>query len=101
MLAPFVPHFAEELWSVLGHAGGVEAAGWPSFDASAAVDEELLVVLQVNGKLRGKVTVAAGADQESIQQAALADSRIQAHLEGKAVRKVIYVPGKLLNIVVS
>ncbi|GAM08180.1 leucine--tRNA ligase [Geobacter sp. OR-1] len=101
LLAPFVPHFAEELWRVLGHEGGVEVQGWPRYDASAAVDEELLVVLQVNGKLRGKVTVPADATQESVQQAALADPKIQMHLEGKAIRKVIYVPGKLLNIVVG
>jgi leucyl-tRNA synthetase len=101
MLAPFAPHFAEELWCELGHKGGVEAQGWPKFDAAAAVDEELLVVLQVNGKLRGKVTVPAGTTQESVQQAAFADSRIQSYLEGKEIRKVIYVPGKLLNIVVG
>ncbi|MBT0662973.1 leucine--tRNA ligase [Geobacter pelophilus] len=101
MLAPFVPHFAEELWHILGHEGGVEVHGWPKYDAAAAVDEELLVVLQVNGKLRGKVTVPADATQESIEQAALADPKIQVYLEGKTVRKVIYVPGKLLNIVVG
>jgi len=101
MLAPFAPHFSEELWSELGHEGGVEATGWPKFDAAAAVDDELLVVLQVNGKLRGKVTVPVGTTKETVQQAAFADPRIQTWLEGKEVRKVIYVPGKLLNIVVG
>ncbi len=101
MLVPFVPHFAEELWEMLGHAGGVEATGWPVYDPTAAVDDELLVVLQVNGKLRGKVTVPAGVTQEAVQQAALSDPKIQGYLEGKAIRKVIYVPGKLLNIVVG
>jgi leucyl-tRNA synthetase len=99
MLAPFVPHFAEELWESTGHQGGVETAGWPKYDAAAAVDEELLVVLQVNGKLRGKVTVPVDANQESVERMALADPKIQGHLEGKTVRKVIYVPGRLLNIV--
>jgi leucyl-tRNA synthetase len=101
MLAPFAPHFAEELWHELGHNGGVEAQGWPKFDPSAAVDEELLVVLQVNGKLRGKVTVPAGATQEAVQSAAFADPKVQVYLEGKTIRKVIFVPGKLLNIVVG
>jgi len=101
MLAPFVPHFSEELWQSLGNGGGLEQAGWPSFDPEAAVDEEMLVVLQVNGKLRGKVTVPVDATQETVQQMALADPKIQIHLEGKSVRKVIYVPGKLLNIVVG
>ena len=61
LLAPFVPHFAEELWECLGHAGGLEKAGWPSFDPSAAVDEELLIVVQVNGKLRGKLVQLTNA----------------------------------------
>ncbi len=101
MLVPFVPHFAEELWETLGHVGGVEAKGWPAYDAAAAEDEELLVVLQVNGKLRGKVTVPVGVTQETVQQLALSDPKIQIYLEGKTIRKVIYVPGKLLNIVVG
>jgi leucyl-tRNA synthetase len=101
MLAPFVPHFAEEVWAELGHAGGVDKAGWPAYDSAAAVDEELLVVVQVNGKLRGKLTVPAAAAEETVKAAALADSRVKPFIDGKTVRKVIYVPGKLLNIVVG
>lgn len=101
LLSPFVPHVAEELWAALGHAGGVEQAGWPGFDAAAAVDEELLIVIQVNGKVRGKVTVPAGAAEAQVKESALADERVGSWLEGKQVRKVIYVPGKLLNIVVG
>jgi leucyl-tRNA synthetase len=101
MLAPFVPHFAEEVWAGLGHAGGIDSAGWPSYDSSATVDEELLIVVQVNGKLRGKVTVPAATVEEMVKETALADSKVQPFLEGKTVRKVIYVPGKLVNIVVS
>ena len=101
LLAPFVPHFAAELWESLGHAESVETAGWPSFDPDAAVDEELLVVIQVNGKLRGRLTVSASASEEQVRQAALGDDRVQGYLEGKTVRKVIYVPGKLVNIVVA
>jgi leucyl-tRNA synthetase len=101
LLSPFVPHVTEELWEAIGHRGGVEAAGWPVWDETATVDEELLIVVQVNGKLRGKVTVPAGATEELVKQAAFADERVQSWLEGKQIRKAIYVPGKLLNIVVG
>lgn len=101
MLAPFVPHFAEEIWAALGHAGGIDGAGWPTYDPAATVDEELLIVVQVNGKLRGKLTVPAAAVEGMVKEMALADSKVRSFLEGKTVRKVIYVPGKLVNIVVS
>jgi len=101
LLAPFVPHFAEEVWAGLGHAGGIDRAGWPAYDPAATVDEELLVVVQVNGKLRGKVTAPAAADEAMVKEAALADSKVLPFLEGKTVRKVIYVPGKLVNIVAN
>jgi leucyl-tRNA synthetase len=99
MLAPFVPHITAELWELLGHKEGLEKTPWPAFDPEAAKDEELLVVVQVNGKLRGKVTVPADADEASVRAAVMADSRIVANLEGKTIRKEIYVPGKLYNIV--
>jgi leucyl-tRNA synthetase len=101
MLAPFVPHFAEEVWREIGHDDGVDAAGWPSYDTGAVVDEELLIVVQVNGKLRGKVIVPADANEGKVKEAVLADGKIQASLEGKTVKKVILVPGKLVNIVVG
>ncbi len=100
MLAPFVPHFSEELWETIGHTGGIEQSGWPAFDAAAAVDDELLIVVQVNGKLRGKVTVPAGIAEDEVKALAMTDERVQSHVAGQTVRKVIYVPGKLLNIVV-
>jgi len=101
LLAPFVPHFAEELWSMLGHDKGVDQSGWPAFDPAAAVDEELLIVVQVNGKLRGKITVAASAVEDEVKGAALAEERVKPFIDGKSVRKVVYVPGKLVNIVVA
>jgi len=101
MLSPFVPHVAEELWETLGRKGGVEAAGWPVYDPAATVDEEFLIVVQVNGKLRGKVTVAVDATEEQVKAAAFADEKVKPWLEGKQLRKAIYVPGKLLNIVVG
>ncbi len=101
LLSPFVPHVTEELWEAIGHQGGVEATGWPTWDEAATVDEELLIVIQVNGKLRGKVTVPAGAAEDAVKEAAFADERVKSWLDGKQVRKAIYVPGKLLNIVVG
>lgn len=100
LLYPFVPHFSEELWEIIGHEGGIEKAGWPEFDAEAAADEELLIVVQVNGKLRGRVTVPTDSSEESVKSIAFADEKVLAYLEGKTPRKIIYVPGKLLNIVV-
>jgi leucyl-tRNA synthetase len=101
LLAPFVPHFAEEVWAGLGHTGGIDKAGWPTCEPAATQDEELLIVVQVNGKLRGKVTASVTAAEEEIKEAALTDNRVHPFIEGKTVRKVIYVPGKLINIVVG
>jgi leucyl-tRNA synthetase len=101
LLAPFVPHFTAELWAELGHAESLEEAGWPGYDAEAAVDEEITVVVQVNGKLRSKLTVAPDIDEESAKAAALGDEKVKPFIEGKTVRKVVYVPGKLVNIVVG
>jgi leucyl-tRNA synthetase len=101
LLAPFVPHFSEELWEALGHAGGIELPGWPAWDPAAVMDEELLIVVQVNGKLRGRVVLPADAAEEAVKAAALADDKVKPWLEGKELRKVVYVPGKLVNIVVG
>jgi len=101
LLAPFVPHLAEELWSALGHADGLEAAGWPGWDEAALVEDQKLIVVQVNGKVRGKVTVPADADEEAVREAALADANVVRFIAGKTVRKVIVVPGRLANVVVS
>ncbi|MDD2499842.1 MAG: leucine--tRNA ligase [Geobacter sp.] len=101
MLAPFVPHVTEELWHTLGHTTPLSATVWPVWDAEAVVDEELLVVVQVNGKLRSKLSVAVGLDEEAIKQLALADDKVKVFTDGMQVRKVIYVPGKLVNIVVG
>ncbi len=99
MLAPLVPHLAEELWERLGHAESLATARWPEADPAWLVEETVEVVVQVSGKTRGRVTLAAGADEAAARAAALADPAIARHLEGKAVRKTIYVPGKLVNLV--
>jgi leucyl-tRNA synthetase len=101
LLAPFVPHLSEELWQLLGHTQLLSSTPWPDYDRSAVVDEELLVVVQVNGKLRSKITLPAGTDEDSLKAKALADEKVQPFLEGVQVRKVICVPGKLVNIVVG
>jgi leucyl-tRNA synthetase len=101
MLNPITPHVAQYLWSQLGQQHSIEQTPWPQADASAMIEDEKLVVVQVNGKVRGKVTVAADADQDTVLTAAKADDNVSRHLEGVSLRKVIYVPGKLLNLVVG
>ncbi len=101
LLNPFVPHICEELWLSLGHQQSVEAFGWPNWDESALVTEEITLVVQVNGKVRGKITVAVDADSQSIETEALSESNVQRFIAGKQLRKVIVVPGRLINIVVG
>lgn len=101
LLAPFVPHITEELWQHLGQTKPLSESAWPEYDRNAVVDEELLVVVQVNGKLRSRITVAAGTSEENVKAAALADEKVLPFLEGVQIKKIIYVPGKLVNIVVG
>ncbi|NEZ02925.1 leucine--tRNA ligase [Wenzhouxiangella sp. XN201] len=101
LIAPVAPHIAEALWRDLGRDGSVFEAGWPAVDDAALQRAAVTVVVQVNGKVRGRVEVAPGADQDTVQAAALADDNVARHVEGKTVRKVILVPDKLLNIVVG
>jgi leucyl-tRNA synthetase len=101
LLNPFVPHICEDLWLRLGHEGGIEEAGWPSYDESVLVADEITVVVQVNGKVRGKLMIAVDADKDAVEAAALAEPNVQRFMEGKQVRKVIIVPGRLVNVVAS
>jgi leucyl-tRNA synthetase len=101
LMAPFVPHITEELWQLMGNSVPLSRSKWPEYDQSAIIDEELLVVVQVNGKLRSKVTVAASTDEDELKNIAMADEKIAPFVEGKSIRKVICVPGKLVNIVVG
>jgi leucyl-tRNA synthetase len=101
MLSPYAPHTAEELWERLGHHGGLTAARWPAFDADAARAAEIVVPVQVNGKLRARITVPPGAGEDDVRGKALADPAVLAHLAGKTVRKVIVVQDKLVSVVVS
>ena len=101
MLSPFAPHMVEELWERLGHEGGVVAAGWPAFDPEVAKAEEIVVPVQVNGKLRARLTVPADSTEEQLRALALADPAVQAHTQGKRVVKVVIARGKLVNVVVA
>ncbi len=99
VLSPVVPHACHALWHELGHAQAVVDAPWPATDPRALERESVEVVVQVNGKLRGRVTVPVDADEAAVRQAALADPNVQRFMEGRPLRKFIYVPGKLANVV--
>ncbi|WP_042145823.1 MULTISPECIES: leucine--tRNA ligase [unclassified Pseudoalteromonas] len=101
MLSPITPHISHQLWQTLGFEGDVIDASWPTFDESALVEDEKLVIVQVNGKVRAKLTVAADADQESVEKAAFADATVNKFIDGKTIRKVIYIKGKILNVVAN
>jgi leucyl-tRNA synthetase len=100
MLAPIIPHAAQELWNELGHVGDIVMAAWPAVDESALQQDAIEMVVQVNGKLRGKFSVAANAGKEQIEALVLADEHVQRYIDGKPIRKLIVVPQKLVNIVV-
>jgi leucyl-tRNA synthetase len=99
-LSPVVPHACHALWRELGHSTAIVDERWPRVDEGALARETIEVVVQVNGKLRGRVTVASDAGEGAVREAALADANVQRFMEGKPVRKFVYVPGKLANVVV-
>lgn len=101
LLAPFAPHLADELWQQLGNSVSVHLASWPIVDPSALVVDEITLVIQVNGKFRGKLQAPASADKAELERLALASEVAQKHLEGKEIRKTIIVPQKLVNFVVA
>ncbi len=100
LLAPFAPHLAEELWERLGHSESIARAPWPEADPALLEAEEIRIVVQVNGKRRDEVAVAAGADEQAVRAAALASDKVRKYLEGREPRKIIVVPGRLVNLVV-
>ena len=102
LLNPLAPHMTEELWStVLGHNPTLANETWPTYDEEKTKDDEITIVIQINGKLRDKVNVSATASKEEIEAAALNTPRVKELLEGLTIRKVIVVPGKLVNIVAA
>jgi leucyl-tRNA synthetase len=100
LLSPFAPHLAEELWERLGHRTPVALSDWPVADPRWLVEDSVTLVVQVNGKRRGEVVVAKDADEETVRAAALSDENVRRHLAGKAPRKIVVVPGRLVNVVV-
>ena len=101
MLAPIVPHFCHALWDHLGHEGAVMDASWPEVDESALIQDSILIVLQVNGKLRDKIEVPKNMSKEDLERNALENDAVKRFSDGKTVRKVIVVPGRLVNVVVG
>jgi leucyl-tRNA synthetase len=101
LLSPFAPHLAEELWRTLGHKQTPAYEPWPAYDEVILKADEVEIPVQINGKLRGKVTVPADTTQEALQKTVLADDKIQSQISGKTIKKVIVVPGKLVNLVVG
>ncbi|HCR13256.1 MAG TPA: leucine--tRNA ligase, partial [Desulfovibrio sp.] len=101
VLSPIAPHICEELWQRIGHTNLLIDQPWPRHDPAALVTDEVEIVVQVCGKLRGKVSVPRDASKEDLERAALADANVAKHIEGKTIRKVIVVPGKLVNVVAN
>jgi leucyl-tRNA synthetase len=101
LLAPFAPHLAEEVWERLGHSGSLAYEAWPEWDESLLVEESVKIPVQVQGKLRDTIEVSKDADKETILAAAKASEKVQRHLDGKEIVKEIYVPGRMVNLVVK
>ena len=101
LLAPFVPHITEEIWEMMGRGNQLVDVPWPVYDPAVTSEEEVTIVIQVNGKLRGRLVVPAGESDEKIKELALKDEKTGKFLEGKKPIKVVYVPKKLVNIVVK
>ncbi|MCM3759568.1 leucine--tRNA ligase [Alkalihalobacillus oceani] len=101
LLSPIAPHLAEELWEKLGHSNTVSYEAWPEYDETQLVENEVEIVVQINGKVRTKLTIPAEANREQMEEIARQDEKVQAAIEGKTIRKLIAVPGKLVNIVVG
>ena len=100
LIAPMMPHLAQECWQVLGHRGFVAAEGWPTIDQSLLVDEEVTLPIQINGKKRGDLTVPATASKADIEKAALESDVVQRALAGGEPKRLIVVPGRIVNVVV-
>lgn len=101
LLSPIAPHIAEEIWSILGHDGTITYEAWPTYDDSKLVDDEVEIVIQVNGKVKLKAKIAKDTDKEALEAFALEQDAIKTQIEGKTIRKVIAVPNKLVNIVAN
>ena len=101
ILAPFAPHIAEELWQRLGHKQSLSHQTWPTYDEQLTCDTEIELIIQINGKVRDKLTVPADCDEETVKQKTNESQRVQKHLQGKTIRKIIVVKNRLVNIVAN
>lgn len=101
LLSPICPHIAEELWEKLGHSGTISYEAWPAYDEGKLKDDEVEIVIQINGKVKAKLMVPADTNKDALEQLAMGDDKIKTQIDGKTVRKVIAVPGKLVNIVAN
>lgn len=101
LISPITPHMAEELWTLLGHVGSIAYAKWPTYDESKLVEDTVEIVVQVNGKIKQHLHVSRTASKEELEELALNDEKIKTELEGKTIRRVIAVPGKLVNVVAN
>lgn len=101
MLAPYAPHFAEECWERLGHDTSVMDATWPAFDAALVLDQQVEIVVQVNGKVRGRIAVPRGTGEAAAVAAAKTEGAVRTAIHGKEVRKVVFVPDRVVNLVVA
>jgi leucyl-tRNA synthetase len=100
MMAPLAPHISEEMWERIGRPYSIHLQPWPTWDAGLAREDEITLVVQVNGKVRDRITAPADISEAAAKELAMASAAVQKHLEGKQPRLVKYVPGKLINIVV-
>ena len=100
ILSPFAPHLSEELWQSLGHQESIFQEKWPEYDKKLVIDEEVTIAIQVNGKLRDTVLVGRGTSEKELQKKILELPKIKPYLEGKEIKKLIYIKDKLINVVV-
>ena len=100
ILAPFAPHITEELWHELGHNDTIHIDHWPKWDEQYLTSDTVTIIVQVNGKLRSKLELPISMDQQGVEKAALADENVQRFTQNKPPKKMVYIPGKLINIVV-
>ena len=100
ILAPFAPHITEELWQELGHTDTIHVNHWPKWDEKYLKSDTMIIIVQVNGKLRSKLKLPVDTDRQGVEEAALADENVQKFTNNKPPKKMVYVPGKLVNIVV-
>ena len=101
LLSPFAPHVCEEIWEILGHEESLNFVSWPRYDAKLAQEEEIEIVVQISGKVRSRFLASVGISKEEMETAALKDEKVKSHLERKTIRKIVTIPGKLVNIVVE